>query len=359
MEGAWNWKCCLAGVVLLASASFANVGGKFYSHSIAGLKLDNRSTIKAARTVVNCDDTICTFHTTYKTTSPGATFVGRFYGVRFDSVRVNQIPLTTDSANTTGGLTEANVLGEGWVFEEYPGRIGYTSVPIRAKVGSDSSFSVAGRLLPTATQRWGLAAFRGMSDIRHPALSAMRPSDNEYSVAYCFAPIQSFQGLDTVEATFTGTNNALIGKRMIYSGKIRHHTIDGDLSPVTVFKDSIPMAINYRFRSSRGSLSQLPSNFSVGGPLVFLGARKGAFQAEAGWEAGINASIFAILPSANAAFGTQGYRDFNLGLRLMSMGFSAGLVQRDFREVEWTFGGSLGVVGFEVRSNGGFLHLSM
>lgn len=373
-----NWigqmkKICLFLILIVVFQSKANVGGTFYKRAVSGLSVDSGATIVNSSTEITCNDTVCGFRSVYRTSSASVRFKGRFYGVRFSNIRINGVPFLVDSSLIDSLPSDSELFGRRFVLEQYIWGAKLLSIPVDADVQPDSTIVVEGDLEPQASENWGLAAYPNMVSLRHFLLQRPKLHNNEYSLAYVLAPIQSFDGLKSARLRMSGKNIELLKRtthRQMIEADIREldsiqqvwarrsptdkdsvAKLDGSVDSVEYFH-LIPDAIEYRFKLKDKKAKALPF-VSPGGPVLFIGGRRKKFHSEIGWEASINPiDYLAIMPSAFAAFNTQGYMDWSIGLRGYFMGFSLGFIAREFKTFEFTIGVDMfGVVGIEGRNN--------
>ena len=358
-----------------------NVGGVFYKKSIAGISIDSSKSITRAETEIHCKDSTCTFKTTYHVNSNNCMFTGKFYGLRFSNISVNEIELN-DSLIIVDTLKSDSILfGRVWVLEDYPAGSKIASIPISIQISEDSTFTIAGTLHTTKGENWGLAAFPNMVSLRHLWLNKPQIYNDQYSLCYLFAPIQSFSKLNQVTVKVIGDDITLLKRkwhrpmsvkdlaelspaernydRQHLRNKDSTEELFGTNDTISWLVD-IPGAIEYYYKVNSEPSYKKPV-ISLGGPLLFIGGRSKQFHSEIGWEVSINpVNFLSILPSATAAFNSKGYMDWSIGLRGYSMGYNIGINTREFKLVEVTFGVDIfGIIGIEGRNNAFLAKLSI
>lgn len=359
-------------LVLICFTANANIGGEFYDRSIAGLSIDTSQTVLSAETKIECEDSTCTFRTVYKVSASEKEFRGQFYGIKYTSLRVNGHGIPDSLLSTDTLVSDSVIFGRNWVLEEGPLRTKVAAVPIVAPVGEDSCIVVEGRLHPSRTMNWGMAAFSDMISLRHPLLQKPKVFKNEFVVSYVLAPIQSFDGLQKISLKIKG-NNVEIRKRKwhrrmndleyqdfleespwaeSFSDRNKDSTTAMQAANDSVtFVDKIPDVIEYFY--ALPGLEKKRTWLSLGGPILYLGGKSKRLYSEIGWEFGINPiEYLTILPSGMASFTPDGYSEWSAGLRAFFMGYSLGLNTREFKDIGITFGIDVfGPVGIEFRNN--------
>ncbi len=346
-------------ILILVNDSFANVGGRFYKYGIAGIVPDDSTTILQATTSISCSDSICMFKTVYKTSSLNSLFKGRFFGLNFVNIKINNKPFSFDSSQIKILQGDSSIFNRSWVLENITGQYKYKSIEIEARTKADSTFIISGNLLVKPAHNWGLALLQDMASLRHPFLGNIYPIANEYSIVYLFAPIQSFTRLQSVSLAFQG-KSLFVKNRILHSNKsYKNHTFKNTTqNDYIAFTDSIPEAVEYRFSKDDSLLIRKHNYLSLGGPVGYLGKKSGKFFYELGWEFAINPSQFiSILPSVNYSVSpNESY--WNYGLRLLFIGYNAGILYNEKKELDYSIGISLGVLGIEFRSKTLLLQLS-
>ena len=355
------------------SISLGNIGGVFYNKSIAGFSIDSAKSIISAETSINCEDSTCLFKTIYRVNSNSCRFTGKFYGVKFSDIRVNGKPLNNSSIKSDLLNPDSYLFKRKWVLQDYYKEMHLQSIPITVEVAEDSLFIIQGVLHPSKSENWGLAAYPDMVSLRHLWLNRPQIYNNEYNVAYIFAPVESFKGLKRISMNIIGKNTTLLKRKWhrpinttdllkldsLERQYANRYSIDMDSTEnISGSTDSIswggvfPDAIEYFYKID--NVKENNHQFiSPGGPLFLIGARSNKFHSEIGWEVSINpVRYLSLLPSATAAFNSKGYMDWSIGLRGYINGFSLGVNAREFKSAEITFGFDFyGLIGVEGRNN--------
>jgi hypothetical protein len=368
---------CAASLLVLSLACcspFANVGGIFYNRTITGLSIDTGTTIISAETFIDCKDSLCSFKSVYRVNTANCDFQGRFYGMRFENIRVNNEMLNETVIRADTVKSDSAIFAREWVLNLSWDKERLLSIPIHARIQADSTLTIEGQLSPLQSQNWGLAALPTMSAPRHLWLQKPVEFNNEYVVCYVLAPIQSFKGLQKVTVHFNGNNVELIKRiRHRQMTKIDYNPLEKDdpefarhfiqdkkttdelankSSDSIVFTGNIPDAVEYFYKIA-GIPAQKTPLFSPGGPVVFLGETKSRFYSEIGWELSVNPWRFvSFLPSVFASYNAMGHFDWSAGLRVYCNGLSIGVISRKVQTVELSVGWDIfGPVGIEIRRN--------
>ncbi len=347
-------------LLIVCSSSLANVGGRFYKYGIAGIIPDDSTTILNANTSISYQDSICTFKTIYKVSSAKSVFKGKFFGLNFSNIKINNKPYYYDSSQVVIMQGDSSIFNRNWVLENIPGQYKYKSIKVEIKTNPDSTFIISGNLHIKPASNWGLAGLQDMASIRHPFFGKINLTANEYSVVYLFAPIHSFANLQSVSSKFEGKNIILKNRRLHFKNSFQKHTYNSVAqNDYMSFTDSIPEAIEYRFSKNDRSLSLKHNYFSFGGPVGYIGKKSGKLFYEFGWEFAVNPfRLLSVLPSVNYSFSAD-RTYWNYGLRFLSMGYNAGILYNEKNGIDYSFGISLGMLGVEFRSKMFLLQLSI
>ena len=345
---------------MVCSSGLANVGGRFYKYGIAGIMPDDSTTILNANTSIFYQDSICTFKTIYKVSSAKSIFKGKFFGLNFSNIKINNKPYSYDSSQVVIMQGDSSIFNRNWVLENITGQYKYKSVNIEIETNPDSTFIISGDLHIKPASNWGLAGLQDIASIRHPVFGEIYLTANEYAVVYLFAPIQSFTNLQSVSSKFEGKNILLKNRRLHFNNSLKKYTFNSiTQNDYTAFTDSIPEAIEYRFSKNDSSLIIKHNYLSFGGPVGYVGKKSGKLFYEFGWEFAVNPFRFmSVLPSVNYSFSAD-RTYWNYGVRFMFMGYNAGILYNERNGIDYSFGISFGVLGVEFRSKTFLLQLSI
>lgn len=273
-------------------------------------------------------------------------FQGLFYGDRVSGIRAGD--------SLAEGLPDSAFMMLPFFRKRFARMMGYemngyriTRIPLAAKVGADSSFTVTGELHPDWGFYWGLATFPEPRDMRH-VLTASSKREDRKKVLYLIAPIQAFDSLKRVRISAHATNAEFVsispGMRWDEAPKAAFDT---------AWTSDIPEAVTLNFRVP-GKVR--PSLW--GGPMAFAGSHRGGYAVEAGWEFQLPIrKDWAALPSLDWQQTRKQGGFPNVGLRGAWFGcLSAGLQWRPISG-DWIPVAGLNFVSFgmEARAFGGGL----
>ena len=374
-------------LVMLTGVVSGNVGGVFYQRSISGVvPADSTVFIREAHTTLSINQSGATFKTVYKVSADSLKFVGTFFGLRFDSIRVNDQIVLDPIVKAMG---REPLWAQNGHLEYADTLMVYDRVSFSTSIRADSTFEVSGVLRPQRGELWGLATLPNMTGLRHLLLADMRLYSNEYSIMYVFEPIGRFRGLNKVTCNTIGYNISLLERKphgaypplQYFPLRVNQDSITHDFNaPDTislpyegyerfsrsasndfvVYTDTIPASIEYHYIKNDSIDSPLDQVLSLGGPLLLMGAKRDRFYAEIGWEVGINSKYgLSLLPSILYRIDSHRGDKMMYGVRLYSMGYSLGVIQAEGEDLQYSIGASFGPVGLEWRQSGFLVQISL